>query len=905
MTNIDISKLTGDWKTWALDADAATDTSDPERKTKGDNWINSAFEEDFVYNKAKTAGKSDEEINEIFGAEFSNKQTKNAVVSNTTTTPSENVKAAMERAAISNLAQTYSDAVILADNEGVSWNDMVDIAEEQAKKLKQENKLVDANYYESLIEPMRSVANAMKNKTFNSREEIMKLYTEVKKELKSDKNDALKDFKLNVLKQFILIAENFQKNKETKAVTNEYNELRKKYSREESMDIIQNDPKFKDSYYHDYYHDAAEKANLTDREVLRKRSGIIHKFEDTVVMDEARKEAWAAMDEQKGKTELTTYKQVRKAAKQALGDKLDKYTKKVFRGEMSLADRLKFEKSTTKVKGQSVGSENNETVQTNKEYTFEYLSSKFKDDANVQSFLQSGLITQNENGTYNIKPLAEKIKNRIGADLTANRQKKDLYPYSEVENTINQIASDSGVRLSEKEVKNLIKLCGFKTEGKNWVKIILDSAVETLIPVAGMTAGTLLNKGNVKGIQDVELPYVATANLETLINQNLNVDLNLKLPNGVTVDGRQLYKDLLKQGINADNIKMTYDNGKLVGVSFNMSDSLKGDTTEIKIHGTTKDKVPTEIKADKKLLDVLFKQIGLVYGLALLKNAFMDNQGELPVAVTQFGTKDINEYKRLIDVQQNLNRTQKETLKNLAEQFVTKQNWNVEEYKDTLNKIAGDSSFLNKNELAIGADGLINNAKQVVTNNNTTNTTANTQATNTVQAPAETQKEISKVDAKEEYKDKQITANYNKGNKHTWPGLVALYADCRKNNPNLKYIDIVHAIKDKNGIKYTDNVIPPDLYLPEQLFSENEGKIKTFENDKAREMFIYSHDKAKKITKKVKSNGTKLGVTRVSNGYRGIKYWYDSNGKEIASKTTTNTYPNAEAAKQAAKELKQ
>ena len=70
-------------------------------------------------------------------------------------------------------------------------------------------------------------------------------------------------------------------------------------------------------------------------------------------------------------------------------------------------------------------------------------------------------------------------------------------------------------------------------------------------------------------------------------------------------------------------------------------------------------------------------------------------------------------------------------------------------------------------------------------------------------------------------------------------------------------------------------------------------------------MFIYSHDKAKKITKKVKSNGTKLGVTRVSNGYRGIKYWYDSNGKEIASKTTTNTYPNAEAAKQAAKELKQ
>ncbi len=939
MTNIDISKLTGDWKLWAQQADG----ENTDAATANDGKINSAFEVARFKDLARQEGKTDEDINNIFGADFSQTRVEDkasttstdasatatpasTTTATTTVEPSKKVKEAMETAAITNLANAFSGAVVMADDEGVSWRDMVNIVTEQADKLAQNNQLLDAGYYKSLIQPMRDVALAMGSKTFDSRKDVMKLYSEVKDALELDKKDQFKDFKLNVLKQFVLIAENFQKQKEMANIGKEYSTLRKTMSREDAMEAIQKNPKFKGSYYHDYYHDGAEKAGVTKGDALRKRTGLIQEFEDTVVMNEARNDAWAAMDKQNGKTELTSYRKVRKAAKKELGDNHDKYTRKVFRGELSTADRLKFETSTTKAKGQSVGIENNVAVQTAKEYTFEELADVVKDDANVQSLLQGGLITKNDNGTYDIKPLATKIRDRVGADLVANKQKKDYYPYSEVANIVNQIAADTGAQLSDKEVKELIKLCGFKVEGKNWVKIALDSAVDTFAPALGMAAGVALSSSKLTGhgVQDVTLPYTAKVNLETLINQNVDVNLNLKLPDGVTIDGRQLYNSLLKQGINPKDIKMTYDNGKLVGVSFNMHESLKGDTTELKVHGETSDKVPTEVKVDRKLLDVLFRQIGLAYGLSFLKNAFQDDQGEIPAAVTQFKTQDINEYKRLIGADKKLTSAQKESLKNLAEQFVKDGKWNVEAYKAALNEIAGDASLLNKHELAIGADNLMKNPDtiaQLVSQNTGAEKPAETKPADSVgvgEASASTEtisttsvtpvsapvEDNTRVAAQEEFEEKPLEANYHNANKHTWKGLASLYADCRTNNPRLRLIDIIHAIKDANGIKYSDNVIPANLYLPEQLFSENAGKIKTFDSDSAKEAYIKKHDANVDIAKTVKRSATKLGVYRTSKGFRGIKIWYDNDGKTvIAQKTTTETYQTADEAKKQAEKL--
>lgn len=917
MTNIEISKLTGDWKIWAQQADSESD----DNKIKNDGFINSAFEEDRVKTMAKNAGKTDDEINAIFGADFSQTKTNTpekvqkdmTLASAPNTIPDKNIKEIVEASALKNLTSNFSDNVVMADNEGIAWNDLVEVFAEQANSLINENKVVDANYYKSLIKPMQDVANAMSSKTFNSRNDVIKLYKEVKNSLNISKNDPYKEFKLNVLKQFIVIAENFQKQKELAQIGNEYRELRKTNTREQAMDKIQNSPKFKGSYYHDYYHDGVETVGLTDKDSLTKRKGLIHQFEDSVVMDEARNEAWNAMNKQQGKLNLTSYRKIKKAAKKELGINHDKYTRKVFRGELSTADKLKFETSNTKAKGQSIATENRVATQTTKEFSLKELTNTLKDNSNVQSLLQGGLITKNNNNTYNIKPLAEKIRTKVGADLVANKQRKDLYPYSEVANIVNQIAADSGAQLSEKEVKKLIKLCGFKVEGKNWVKIAIDSAVETFAPAVGMAGGVLLSSAKVKGtgIQDVTLPYTAKVNLETLINQNVDVNLNLKLPDGVSIDGRQLYKDLINQGINPNNIKITYDNGKVVGVSFNISDSIKSDVTELNVHGKTSDKVPVEVKADRKLLNVLLRQVGLAYGLNFLKNAFQDNQGELPVVVTQFATKDLNEYKKLINAQQNLTNSQKEALKNFAEQFKQNNTWNAEAFKSALNEIAGDSSMLNKHEFAIGIDKLSKDSEKVAklvqeNNSSAEKTKDNNKAENVNKTNNEiTSEEKTKTEAKEEFSNKPIEANYHMANKHTWDGILALYEDCKKQNPNISNIDIVHAIKDINGIKYSDNVIPKHLYLPEILLPENNGKIKTFDDSNAREKFIYSHDKKVKRATTVKSNGTKLGTIRTSDGYRGIKSWYASDGKTvILQKQTAKTYPNKQTAINEAEKLK-
>lgn len=887
MTNIDISKLTGDWKIWAQEADY----KNSDINTRDDNWINSAFEEDFIKYKAKEAGKTDEEINAIFGADFSQtrteattqqtetaEQTNASTFTNSTVAPSKKVKEAMETSAITNLAKAFSESVVMADGEGVSWEDMVSIVAEQADKLAQDNQLVDAGYYKSLIQPMRDVAQALGTKTFNSKEDIDKLYDEVKDSIKSNKKDQFKDFKLNVLKQFVVVAETFQKQKELGDIRQEYDTLRKTMSREDAMKSIKKNSKFDGSYYKD----------------------LVHNFEKTVVMTEARNEAWAAMDKQKGNTELTSYRKVRKAAKEELGDNHDKYTRKAFRGELSTADRLKFETSATKAKGRSVGIENKVAVQTAKEYTFEELADTVKNDANVQSLLQGGLITKNDNGTYDIKPLAAKIRDRVGADLVANKQKKDYYPYSEVANLVNQIAADTGAQLSDKEVKKLIKLCGFKIEGKNWVKIALDTVVDTMVPSAGVIAGTLMTKAI--------LPMTIKKGLE-------DCTLMFDVSKGITINARDLISQLENQGMDIMDWKIDEDTGSLISVKFKKVEEV---STDLEL-GFGKDK----IKPDVNLLNALLKQLGLAYGLSFLKNAFQDNQGELPVAVTQFATKDIDEYKRLIDAGKNLTSAQKDSLKNLADQFVQDGKWNVEAYKAALNEMAGDSSFLNKHELAIGADNLMKNPDKIaqLVSQNTgaekpdetakppqTTSTDGTPATPAAPATPATSvsepKEKTDVKAEEQFSDKPNEANYHKANKHTWNGLAALYADCRKNNPNVKFIDIVHAIKDINGIKYSDNVIPANLYLPEYLLPENAGKLKMFDSEEAREAYIKQHDKPITRATTIKSNGTKLGTTRTSDGWKATKTWYGSDGKTVVkTKTTSQIYPTEAEARAAAEKL--
>ena len=64
--DFDIKQLQGDWSKWATEANE-------HKKSIKDDKINSAFEEAYVLNAAFNAGKSVEEVAEIFGAEFGQK----------------------------------------------------------------------------------------------------------------------------------------------------------------------------------------------------------------------------------------------------------------------------------------------------------------------------------------------------------------------------------------------------------------------------------------------------------------------------------------------------------------------------------------------------------------------------------------------------------------------------------------------------------------------------------------------------------------------------------------------------------------------------------------------------------------------------------------------------------------
>lgn len=146
----------------------------------------------------------------------------------------------------------------------------------------------------------------------------------------------------------------------------------------------------------------------------------------------------------------------------------------------------------------------------------------------------------------------------------------------------------------------------------------------------------------------------------------------------------------------------------------------------------------------------------------------------------------------------------------------------------------------------------------------------------------------------ERVEDAEVTENFHTGHLHTWGGIVAHYDDCIKNG--YTRAQIVAKIKEINGINKNDNVIPKDLYLPEYLFGENNGKKKALTEEQ-----IYKLDDKVETCKTVISHGTNLKAQKATNGYRGVKTWKDGNNTKTAK--TTQIYSNTQDAEKAAKNL--
>jgi len=528
------------------------------------------------------------------------------------------------------------------------------------------------------------------------------LYKKVKAELDLDKKDKFKDFKLEVLKQMVLTAEAHQKTKEKELVETKYDELRKTMSREEAVKAIQKSDEFKGSYFHDYWgHDYNERFSHDDSQRLHK--GLIHQMEEGKVMAEARNEVFAAIETQRriSINDPRSSREIERDAKESMGDSLDKYAKKVFRGELSLKDKLAFERSNVKAKRKEIA--HDELAEHNKKvaYTEEDIKDELKNDIIFNGLLAGGLITERESlkgkeKTYDISALSDKIRERIGAELVANRQKDDLYPYSEVENVVKDILVNSGVKnVSSKDAKNLIKLCGFEVEGKNWVKIFANSVANTVLPTVSALAAV--------GLMDKQV-YDVTHPVEVNVNNRVHAELDLNITGGeASINKFDLMKSLKESGFGKDDIKLTETKNGF---------KLIIDKTDSKTHEGEPINFYEEFS--KRGGEIAAKTALVSFALSFMQEAFADNQGEIPATVTQFAHKSIEAYKAEIDADKKMTSAQKESLKQLAEAYLQRDEkgevvlqdgepvWDVENFKGCLDRIAGSSSMLNAHEFYIG-----------------------------------------------------------------------------------------------------------------------------------------------------------------------------------------------------------
>ena len=716
MTDFEIKNLKGDWLKWATEADG-------HEKGQKDSKINSAFEENYVLNAAFNAGKTVEEVIEIFGADFGQRYQDKLTANNANIDRKSQTAEDAEEDVLKNFVATAGAKYA----EKPDWNTLAE--DLKADILSPDKNLTNRGYYTTLTKQIDAVATSLAKFKYENRDDVKDLYDKVKDDLNLNKkgNDKFREFKLEVLEKMVLIAEAHQQSKELQEIGDYYKALRDgtkvegdeildgtKRTREEAYEIIQNSDKFKGSYFHDYT------GRDYDDKITKFHKGLIHQFEDSTIMDDARKVVFDAIEAQRRK-HIDDPRSSRQVEKDVIADlkarnEYDDYTQKVLGGELSFRDKMSFARSNVKAHRKEIATD--EKVEHNKtiKYTEKDLKDEVRKDVLINSLINNGLITertglnQDNEKTYDITNLSDMIRERVGADLVANKQPGDLYPYSEVENIVKDILAKGGVtKVSTDDAKNIIEdICGFEIIDKNLVKIVVDAAVNTIVP----TAATALSVASMtKQVFDKTYP------VEVNITNNIFAELNLKMNGGeAKLNKFDLIKSLQASGFGKGEFELIEDGkgGFRLILDKTVTNSYEGDP--IKFHE----------EFSKRAGSIALRTALIAFAMNVMQQAFNDKSGqELPEIVTQFAHTSIQDYKNEIDVDKNLNPAQKAALKELAAAFIKRDEngkevlgedgkpiWDVENYKLLLDEIAGSGSFLNKDEFHIGLTNKLNEYKE-------------------------------------------------------------------------------------------------------------------------------------------------------------------------------------------------
>ena len=592
MSGLDINSMDDKWKKYAQDADNAERESDTE-KEKGNGILGSVFEKQTFIKLARADHKTDQEIKDFFKDNGADMDDINAIfqleLSNTKAQQSTVSKKSIERA--NNAAQTEIISDILQNGSGfytnsngtlkdtADWNGIANafIKFYSDKDTNSENKM----YYQKLAKEVQNVANLMGDIKYNNRSDVEAIYKNVESKLSKLPKDEFSDFRERVLRSFAILAESHQKSKEQQKINWAFRSLRQKgKSREEAYEAIKNDNRFKGSYYTSYQHlEYADQFGGNSKKVGY--NGLIKGMENSVILEDARKEVYDAVWAQRGKSHLTTSKQIENEAEKLIHQ--DKYTDKIMhknlRGEMSFKQRIEGENSRYKDVRKAVAAYNR--VENNKVKAYsrdDFYKGAFKGKSGDMKFNQlskSGdvvgsdgkpltdkndnpikynpLITQavdangkpmtdkNGNPLYNLSKISDIIKHAISpADMKANYEADKESSFAEIKNVIRDIYTattvydpddntkiiQEGITISYEDACHLIDMCGFERD--KWtvgyaLRTLEKAAIDTVSDIAA-TAATALIVGAAQGDPLVHVEQAITHVTDPKAHAVTNID---------------------------------------------------------------------------------------------------------------------------------------------------------------------------------------------------------------------------------------------------------------------------------------------------------------------------------------------------------------------------------------------
>ncbi len=340
----------------------------------------------------------------------------------------------------------------------------------------------------------------------------------------------------------------------------------------------------------------------------------------------------------------------------------DKYTKKALLGDRNIFKRFKSFLTGYKSDGR-IASDNQgrwNKVEHKKNQTEQEIRASLGSKGFLFTTLkETGLITQNADGTWDLSKLSEEIGKQVGADAKLNRDAKKDTDTSEIRWTTAKLAalSELSDQLEEKDAKALVKLCGYEIEGKHWGKAIFSGLL-------GAASGAVLTGGSTLGAAQmlpkrIEVPYYKdkaydiSADLKEAIASG-------KLPEGVTVDA-------------AGQVHIITD--ILVSIP-----RLAGQLGQLGLYAA----VP-----------------GALVGAALGVASGLKDKGQMPKIPVNFDEMTYEEFAKTV----NESKTEYAPVALLiAASFVDKDgNWDRDGYKQFLNTMAGDKNgIINREELIGG-----------------------------------------------------------------------------------------------------------------------------------------------------------------------------------------------------------